>query len=80
MQGQAIWQELVHMEDPHLRPVAKALLHTVLSSKAPSTVKKYLYVFNRWKEWSHDFASITAFPVQPTHLTLYIQHLADTVL
>ena len=66
------------MEDPHLHSIAEALLHTVLSSKAPSMVKKYLYAFNWWKKWSDDFASITAFPVQPTHLALYLQHLSDT--
>jgi len=64
MQGQAIWQELVvHIEDPHLHSTAEALLHTVLSSKAPFTVKKYLYAFNRWKKWSNEVASIIAFPV-----------------
>ena len=78
MQGQVIWQELLHVEDPHLRPIAKALFHTVLSSKAPSTIKKYLYAFNRWKKWSDNFASIPTFPVQSSHLTLYLQHLAGT--
>ena len=60
------------------RPIAKTLFHTVLSSKAPSTIKKYLYAFNRWKKWSDDFAFIPAFPVQSSHLTLYLQYLAGT--
>ena len=78
MQGQVIRQEILHMEDPHLRPIAKALFHTVLSSKAPTSIKKYLYAFNCWKKWSDDFASIPAFPVQLSHLTLYFQYLAGT--
>ena len=31
-----------------------------------------------FKLWSDDFATITAFPIQLTHLTLYLEHLADT--
>ena len=65
MQGQVIWQEILHMEDLHFRPIAKASFHTALSSKAPSTTKKYLYAFNRWKKWSDDFASIPCSVVSP---------------
>ena len=39
VQGQTVWQELLCMEDPHLKCLAKSLCTTVLNSKALSTTK-----------------------------------------
>jgi len=46
MQGQAIWRELLSVEDPHLNVLARGLYTTVLGSKAPTTARKYTYAFN----------------------------------
>ena len=32
-----------------------------MSSKAPSTEKKYLYAFGRWKRWAEDMNGVTVF-------------------
>ena len=46
VQGQIVWQELLCMEDPHLKCLAKSLFTTVLNSKVPSTTKKYMYMLS----------------------------------
>jgi len=74
VQGQAVWQELLGLEDPHL----KCLFGTVLNSKAPSTTKKYVYAFNCWRKWAQSSSNISVFPVKPVHLALYLQNLGDT--
>ncbi|XP_065889002.1 integrase/recombinase xerD homolog [Dysidea avara] len=66
------------MEDPHLKCLAKSLFTTVLNSKAPSTTKKYMYAFNRWRKWAQSLNNIDVFPVKPVHLALYLQHLGDS--
>jgi len=65
------------MEDPYLQCLAKGLFSTVLSSKAPSTAKKYMYAFNRWREWAQSLINVDIFPVTPVHLALYLQHLGN---
>ena len=37
------------LKDPQLQQLLQQLFGTVMSSKAPSTEKKYLYAFGHWK-------------------------------
>ena len=53
--------------------MAEALPDTVLHSRADDTTKKYLYAFQRWRQWA------AVFPVQEVHFALYLQHLGETV-
>ena len=72
------WAQLDSLEDPELRSLARSLPHTVLSCRADSTTKKYLYAFGRWKEWAERKKEVTVFPVQDVQFALYIQHVADS--
>ena len=47
LQAQDVWQDLAKLKDPRLQQLAQQLFGTVMSSKDPSTEKKYLYVFGR---------------------------------
>lgn len=66
------------LQDPELRRLAAALPQTVLSSRANSTTKKYMYAFLRWKEWAEQKREIAVFPVQDIQFALYLQHVAET--
>jgi len=79
LHAQAIWRSLAHLEDPQLQQLAQGLFTTVMSSKAPSTGRKYLYAFGRWKKWAEFMHIEPVFPVQAVHLVLYLQHLGDSV-
>ena len=76
--GAGIWEVFTNIQDPHLNLSVTSLQNTVVHSRAPSTVSKYLYSFLRWKRWAkaHKF---TVFPVQEREFVLYLQHLGDTV-
>ena len=65
-------------QGPRLQQLAQQLFGTVMSSKAPSTEKKYLYAFGRWKSWAKDMNGVTVFPVEAIHLALYLQHLGNS--
>ena len=78
VQGQIVWQELLCMEDPHLKCLAKSLFTTDLNSKVASITKKYMYAFNHWMKWAQSLSNINMFAVKPVHLALYIQHLGDS--
>ena len=69
---------LEKLKDARLQQLSHRLLDTVMSSKAPSTEKKYMYAFGRWKKWAEGLHSIQVFPVEAAHLALYLQHLSDT--
>ena len=43
LQAQDVWQDLAKLKDPRLQQLAQQLFGFVMSSKAPSTEKKYLY-------------------------------------
>ena len=49
-----------------------------MSSKAPSTEKKYLYAFGRWKKWAETMDGVTVFSVEAIHLALYLQHIGNS--
>ena len=66
------------LKDPRLQQLAQQLFGTVMSSKAPSTEKKYLYAFGRWKRWAEGMDGVTVFPVEAIHLALYLQHIGNS--
>ena len=72
-----VWRVLKELEDPELKDLAEELPVTLMSSHASSTTSKYLRAFRRWKVWanSHKLPSI---PAVAHHISLYLQHLADT--
>ena len=70
-----VWSLYEDIQDPQLVTLAKALLDTVLRSRADSTVKKYINAFRRWKEWASSRSSISIFPVKGHQLVLYLQHI-----
>ena len=57
--------------------LAQSLSHTVLSGRADSTTKKYLYAFGKWKPWAENKKEVNIFPVQDVQFILYLQHLAE---
>ena len=74
-----VWMELAKLQDPELRRLAEALPDTVLHSRADGTTKKYLYAFQRWRQWAGLRREVAVFPVQEVHFALYLQHLGETV-
>ena len=74
-----VWQTLSGLQDPELKRLADSLSDTVLHSRADSTVTKYLYAFQRWREWAGPRREAAVFPVQEVHFALYLQHLGETV-
>ena len=79
LQTQDIWQGLANLKDPRLQQLSQQLFSTVMNSKAPSTEKKYMYAFGRWKRWAEAMDNIPVFPVEAIHLALYLQ-LAQELL
>ena len=77
--GAGVWPLLKDLEDPELRRLAQSLPATVLRSRADSTTKKYLGVYQRWKTWAEARREVPAFPVKDIHLALYPQHLSESV-
>ena len=72
-----ICQELASLDSPELRKLAERIQNSVLGSKAPSTTKKYLAAFHRWKQWATSH-NIVVFPVKEAFLALYLQSIAET--
>ena len=71
------WRSLKDLQSPELQRLVTALPSTLVQSKAPSTAKKYLGAFRRWKLWASDH-KLPAFPAKPIHVTLYLQHLGES--
>jgi len=63
--------KLLIIQDPKLKRLAAALPSSVLHCKVMSTTKKYLGSY-KWWEKDHRI-----FSVEPMHLALYLQHLAE---
>ena len=78
LQAQDVWRSLAQLKDPRLQQLSQRLHNTVMSSKAPSTERKYMYAFGRWKKWAEAMCCISVFPVDPIHLALYLQHIGDS--
>ena len=70
------WRLLDELEDPELQTLASKLPATILSSRANSTVTKYLRAFRRWKTWAGS-KGLEAVPAKPHLFALYLQHLGE---
>lgn len=77
--GSGIWGNFEGIQDPELRALATSLQHTVFSSRATSTVSKYVHAFMRWKRWAENYTEVVVFPVKENDFALYLQHIGDTV-
>ena len=62
-----------------MKRLAESLPNTVLHSRADGTTKKYLYAFQRWKQWALPRREVAVFPVGEVPFALYLQHLGETV-
>jgi len=74
-----VWLEFANdikvNSNKYLCELASSLQESVLASKAASTTDKYLGGWKRWKYFAVQY-NLDIFPVRPTHLALYIQHLS----
>ena len=66
-----MWSQFESLQAPDLKMLA---LDKVLSLRASSTSRKYLYAVSRWPNQSRR----TEFPVRDYQFALYLQHLAAT--
>ena len=66
-------KELAHLGDHHV----KNILDRAMDSRAESTVCKYLRAYRHWKSFSQ-VRGIQHFTVQPAHLAIYLEHIADS--
>ena len=73
-----VWEALKELKDPVLNSLAASLKNTVLAGRAPTTITKYTYAFQRWRHWAESKDEIPVFPANETHVALYLQHLGDT--
>ena len=71
------WAQFKDLEDTDLKRLASHLPSTILQCKAPSTTKKYLGGFKRWKQWATDHR-ISVIPADPCKVALYLQHLGES--
>ena len=78
--GTGVWPLLSNLVDPELQCLARELPAVVLSSRADSTTKKYMYLgaYRRWKAWADSRQGVPSFPVRDIHLALYMQHLSKS--
>ena len=73
-----IWSTFKTFQHPSLKQLAEFLQVIVLGSRAQFTTNKYLLAYQRWVNWAQLYEEITSFPAQPSHIALYLQHLADS--
>ena len=66
------------MQDPEIKGLVTSLKSSVLASRVPATMNKYLGAFLRWKHWAKAHREVAVFPVKETEFALYLQHLGDT--
>ena len=73
-----MWENLGKLHHPELQGLVCSLKATVLTSRAPSTMSKYINAFARWKTWAQQYTEISVFPVKETEFILYMQHVGST--
>ena len=73
-----IWHTFKEFQHRSLKQLAESLQATVLVSRAQSTTNKYLLAYQMWVKRVQLYEEITPFPAQPSHIALYLQHLADS--
>ena len=71
-----MWKEFSSVIPSHLHPIASEVQKTVLSSKADSTVRKYLGGLKRWKQWAAS-NGISHIPANPFQVAVYLQCLLN---
>ena len=76
--GTGVWGALKNRQDPEIKGLVTSLSSTVLASRAPATMNKYLGGFLRWKHSAKARREVAVFPVKGTEFVLYLQHLGDT--
>ena len=78
MLAKGAWEVLAELRNPELKELVASLEATVLASRAPSTVSKYVNAFGRWKQWAQQYEGMVVLPVNEAEFALYLQHLGDT--
>ena len=78
MLAKGAWEVVAELRNPELKELVASLEATVLASRAPSTVSKYVNAFGRWKQWAQQYHSMVVLPVNEEEFALYLQHLGDT--
>lgn len=74
------WSQVDQVRHPELKLLFQKLASTALQSKANSTVSKYAYAFKRFLLWTRKYSEITTvLPCNELYISLYLQHLLDTV-
>lgn len=73
-----VWATFAGLRDPSLRELASRLESTVIASRATGTTDAYRRVFVRWRGFAASSDEIQAFPANPEHVALYLQHVLDT--
>ena len=76
MLGTGKWASLKDSQDPELQNLATDLPATVLKSRVPYTIRKYMGAFRRWKVWATEHW-LLVFSTKPLHVALYLQHLGS---
>ena len=72
-----VWKPLRDLQDPQLRRLATKLPGVILSGKADSTTRKYLYAYEKWRRWAESQSEVTALPAKPMYVALYLQHILE---
>ena len=62
------------MQDLEIKGLVTSLQSTVLTSRAPATMNKYLGAFLQWKVWAKTHREVAVFRVKATEFALYLQH------
>ena len=73
-----MWENRGKLHHPELQGLVCSLKATVLTSRTPSTMSKYINAFARWKTWAQQYTEISVFPVKETEFILYMQHVGST--
>ena len=74
--GKGIWSTLEKFQKPELRALAEALKSTILSSRAASTISKYVNAFLRWKRWAQQYEGFEVVPAKEAEFALYLQFIS----
>ena len=71
------WAKIRQLKNSSLQHLCKNLGSYVLASKEPSTIRKYIASFERFKRWTSQFPDMKPLPADPIHVAAYFSHLAN---
>ena len=71
------WWDQVTPGDRFIQGLTDRSKTMVLSSRAYCTSSKYHRAFRKWKEFAVCKLRETSFPVDPSHIALFLQHLSS---